>query len=160
MQQCSHGRCSILLLSVQQSHTYLNIWHVAVDHLWLMETWNTLFMQPDIRTRRVTVGCQNFGARCMLRLAAHQIPLLRLSQSRLGCCPQETDGFSGGRADDSTPASQVRERYERLLRERQRAEEGGVSAQRVKEQEHAASAAVARTNFKGSISGVFAPYLQ
>ncbi|GAB4819166.1 hypothetical protein N2152v2_006212 [Parachlorella kessleri] len=72
---------------------------------------------------------------------------------------QETEGFSGGRADDSTPASQVRERYERLLRERQRAEEGGASAQRVKEQEHAASAAVARTNFKGSISGVFAPYL-
>lgn len=67
---------------------------------------------------------------------------------------------AGGRGDDSSPASRVRERYERLLRERQRAAEDGSSPERRKEQEHAATAAVARTNFRGSISGVFAPYLQ
>ena len=51
--------------------------------------------------------------------------------------------------------------YERMLRETRRAAAGeGLSAERVKEQEHAAAAAVARTNFRGSISSVFAPYLQ
>ena len=56
-------------------------------------------------------------------------------------------------------ASRVRERYERLARERQRAAEDAQSLERRREQEHAASAAVARTNFKGSISSVFTPYL-
>lgn len=73
---------------------------------------------------------------------------------------QEADDGYGGHTDDKSPASRVRERYEKLAREKQRAASAGASPERIKEQEHAASAAVARTNFKGSISTLFAPYLQ
>ncbi|EFN54878.1 hypothetical protein CHLNCDRAFT_23940 [Chlorella variabilis] len=68
-------------------------------------------------------------------------------------------GADGGAAtaDDSTPASRVRQRYEKLAREKQRTAEG-ESPERRKEQ-HATSVAVAKTNFKGSISSVFVPYL-
>ena len=72
---------------------------------------------------------------------------------------QEGEG-SMERADDSTPASQVRQRYEKLLRERQRAAEDGSSPERRKEQEHAATAAGARTHVRGSRSTVCTPYLQ
>lgn len=67
-------------------------------------------------------------------------------------------GGASGPADDSTPASLVRQRYEKLAREKQRMVEG-VSPARRKEQEHATSAAVAKTNFRGAISSVFVPYL-
>lgn len=70
----------------------------------------------------------------------------------------EVGGGSGGRQDDSRTATAVRQRYEKLARERQRVGEHESPARR-KEQEHATSAAVARTNFKGSISSVFQPYL-
>lgn len=73
---------------------------------------------------------------------------------------QEGEEGAAPAGDDSTPASRVRERYERMLRENRRAAEDGLSPERVKEQEHAAAAAVARTNFRGSISSAFAPYLQ
>eukprot|EP00887_Chlorella_sp_A99_P007688 scaffold20.g7688.t1 len=80
----------------------------------------------------------------------------------VSAAPEPSDdgeGAEGGAgADDSTPASRVRARYERIARERQRAAED-ASPERRKEQEHATSAAVARTNFLGSISSVFAPYL-
>ncbi|KAL4452083.1 hypothetical protein ABPG75_007745 [Micractinium tetrahymenae] len=67
-------------------------------------------------------------------------------------------GGSGGRQDDSRTATAVRQRYEKLARERQGVAEHESPARR-KEQEHATSAAVAKTNFKGSISSVFQPYL-
>ncbi|KAL6779641.1 VPS53 [Auxenochlorella protothecoides x Auxenochlorella symbiontica] len=64
-----------------------------------------------------------------------------------------------GMRDDAAPAREVRERYERAALERRAAAERGASPDRVAAREDAASAAVARTRFRGAISPVFAPYL-
>lgn len=75
-------------------------------------------------------------------------------------CKQEEDAMDGSAADDAAPASAVRERYERMFREKQRGSKG-----RSQPGDPATAALVAqgqavRTAFQGSISSVFTKHLR
>ena len=77
------------------------------------------------------------------------------------CLTQEDDGTEGMAADDASPASAVRERYERMFREKQRGSKGpsGLPGDPAAAALAAQGQAV-RTAFQGSISSVFTKHLR
>ena len=77
---------------------------------------------------------------------------------------QEDEAMEGMAADDDSPASAVRERYERMFKEKQRGpgkgSAGGVSPGDPAAAALAAQGQAVRTAFQGSISSVFTKHLR
>ena len=67
---------------------------------------------------------------------------------------------AGHEGDDSSPASRVRQRYERMFRERDHAEALSDDAARAADAAREAANAAARTAFHGSIATVFTQHLR
>jgi hypothetical protein len=67
---------------------------------------------------------------------------------------------AGHEGDDSSPASRVRQRYERMFRERDHAEALSNEAARAADAAREAANAAARTAFHGSIATVFTKHLR
>lgn len=83
------------------------------------------------------------------------VPALRL------CGMQDEERSEAGHeADDSSPASRVRQRYERMFREREGAEALTEEGARAAEAAREAANAAARTAFHGSIATVFTKHLR
>lgn len=74
--------------------------------------------------------------------------------------PQEEDPMDGMAADDASPASAVRERYERMFKEKQRGSKGAAAAGDPAAAALAAQGQAVRTAFQGSISSVFTKHLR
>lgn len=74
--------------------------------------------------------------------------------------PQEEDPMDSMAADDASPASAVRERYERMFKEKQRGSKGAAVAGDPAAAALAAQGQAVRTAFQGSISSVFTKHLR
>lgn len=72
---------------------------------------------------------------------------------------EEEDALDGSAADDAAPASAVRERYERMFREKQRASKGPSQPGDPATAALVAQGQAVRTAFQGSISSVFTKHL-
>ncbi|DBA74723.1 TPA: hypothetical protein ACH3X2_009385 [Trebouxia sp. C0005] len=72
---------------------------------------------------------------------------------------EEEDPMDGMAADDASPASAVRERYERMFKEKQRGSKGAAAAGDPAAAALAAQGQAVRTAFQGSISSVFTRHL-
>ncbi|DBB02539.1 hypothetical protein WJX82_000485 [Trebouxia sp. C0006] len=72
---------------------------------------------------------------------------------------EEEDPMDGMAADDASPASAVRERYERMFKEKQRGSKGAAAAGDPAAAALAAQGQAVRTAFQGSISSVFTKHL-
>ncbi|DBA83910.1 hypothetical protein WJX77_004419 [Trebouxia sp. C0004] len=72
---------------------------------------------------------------------------------------EEEDPMDGMAADDASPASAVRERYERMFKEKQRSGKGAAAAGDPAAAALAAQGQAVRTAFQGSISSVFTKHL-
>jgi len=68
--------------------------------------------------------------------------------------------MDGMAADDASPASAVRERYERMFKEKQRGSKGAAVAGDPAAAALAAQGQAVRTAFQGSISSVFTKHLR
>ena len=68
--------------------------------------------------------------------------------------------MDGMAADDASPASAVRERYERMFREKQRNSKGASQPGDPAAAALAAQGQAVRTAFQGSISSVFTKHLR
>ena len=77
---------------------------------------------------------------------------------------QEDEAMDGTAADDASPASAVRERYERMFKEKQRGGSKGLAGGPLPGDPAAAALAAqgqaVRTAFQGSISSVFTKHLR
>lgn len=77
---------------------------------------------------------------------------------------QEDEAMDGMAADDASPASAVRERYERMFKEKQRGGSKGLAGGALSGDPAAAALAAqgqaVRTAFQGSISAVFTKHLR
>lgn len=84
------------------------------------------------------------------------------TQKRDACAAAQDEERSeaGHEGDDSSPASRVRQRYERIFRERDHAEALSDDAARAADAAREASNAAARTAFHGSIATVFTKHLR
>jgi hypothetical protein len=80
--------------------------------------------------------------------------------NRIESYPQEEDPMDGMAADDASPASAVRERYERMFKEKQRGSKGSAAAGDPAATALAAQGQAVRTAFQGSISSVFTKHLR
>lgn len=67
---------------------------------------------------------------------------------------------AGHEADDNSPASRVRQRYERMFKDRDNAEMMSDDAARAADAAREAANAAARTAFHGSIATVFTKHLR
>lgn len=72
---------------------------------------------------------------------------------------EEEDPIDGMAADDASPASAVRERYERMFKEKQRGSKGAAATGDPAAAALAAQGQAVRTAFQGSISSVFTKHL-
>ena len=87
---------------------------------------------------------------------SHNRPLLM----PVSVVQQEDDAMEGLAADDASPASAVRERYERMFKEKQRGPKpGGAAAGDPAAAALAAQGQAMKTAFRGSISSVFNKHL-
>ncbi len=68
--------------------------------------------------------------------------------------------MDGMAADDASPASAVRERYERMFKEKQRGSKGAAVTGDPAAAALAAQGQAVRTAFQGSISSVFTKHLR
>ena len=68
--------------------------------------------------------------------------------------------MDGMAADDASPASAVRERYERMFREQQRGSKGGAQGADPAAAALTAQGQAVRTAFQGGISSVFTTHLR
>ena len=81
--------------------------------------------------------------------------------SLINCiCQQEDESLDGITADDAAPASAVRERYERMFREKQRSSKGPGPPGDLAAAALVAQGQAVRTAFQGSISSVFTKHLR
>ena len=78
----------------------------------------------------------------------------------MDCSQDEERSDAGHEADDNSPASRVRQRYERMFRDRDNAELLSDDAARAADAAREAANAAARTAFHGSIATVFTKHLR
>ena len=83
-----------------------------------------------------------------------------LASAFLECLQDEERSDAGHEADDNSPASRVRQRYERMFRDRDNAEMLSDDAARAADAAREAANAAARTAFHGSIATVFTKHLR
>lgn len=83
-----------------------------------------------------------------------------LSSVFLEGAQDEERSDAGHEADDNSPASRVRQRYERMFRDRDNAEMLSDDAARAADAAREAANAAARTAFHGSIATVFTKHLR